>query len=349
MHKFILIDMLKTYSDSNLNRDDLGRPKSSNFGNINRTRVSSQSLKRAWRTSDTFEKITDGGIGVRSRFNIKKVVTEACEVVGISEENKIIEIQKEVLSQFSKKKDKVPYEYDEKNKKVSLKTVTFLSKSEIKNVEKEIQRILSGEKEKIQILDNSTADIDMAMFGRMMAESKENDIQAAVQVSQSITVHGQSPQIDYFTAVDDLDSNGSAHIGEFEFSSGVFHQYVSINVNLLLSNLNGDTKMANKAINGLISSMAKVSPGGKQNTFASQSVADYILLRKTDDTPFSLVNAFTSGVKGSNLVEKSIESIEEYHATAKEKFEIEEDSMSFNLLKKDGVKFSQLIDFALIK
>ena len=349
MHKFILIDMLKTYSDSNLNRDEDGRPKSSNFGNINRTRVSSQSLKRAWRTSNTFEKITDGGIGVRSRFNFKNIVTEACAAVGISEENKIIEIEKEVLSQFGGKKDKTPYEYDEKTKKVSLKTVTFLSKGEIKNVEKEIQRILSEEKEKVQILDTATADIDMAMFGRMMAEKPEQNIQAAVQVSQSITVHGQSPQIDYFTAVDDMDSNGSAHIGEFEFSSGVFHQYICINVNLLLSNLNGDIKMANKAINALISSMAKVSPSGKQNTFASQSVADYILLRKTDDTPFSLVNAFTSGVKGSNLIEKSVEVIEEYHNNAKEKFEIEEDSISFNLLKKDGIKFSQLIDFALIK
>ena len=49
------IHMLKNYPPTNLNRDDTGAPKTCLFGGVMRGRVSSQCLKRSWRTSVTFQ------------------------------------------------------------------------------------------------------------------------------------------------------------------------------------------------------------------------------------------------------------------------------------------------------
>ena len=67
MTDFIQLHLLVSYPPSNLNRDDLGRPKTAVVGGRQRLRISSQSLKRAWRTSELFEKYVNGAIGVRTR------------------------------------------------------------------------------------------------------------------------------------------------------------------------------------------------------------------------------------------------------------------------------------------
>ena len=63
MEKFVQLHILTNYGPSNLNRDDLGRPKTVVVGGVQRLRVSSQCLKRAWRTSDVFEAET----GIRTK------------------------------------------------------------------------------------------------------------------------------------------------------------------------------------------------------------------------------------------------------------------------------------------
>ena len=60
MTQFIQLHALVSYPPSNLNRDDLGRPKTAIMGGVNRLRISSQSLKRAWRTSSLFESVISG-------------------------------------------------------------------------------------------------------------------------------------------------------------------------------------------------------------------------------------------------------------------------------------------------
>ena len=67
MSEFIQLHMLVSYPPSNLNRDDLGRPKTAVMGGTQRLRISSQSLKRAWRTSDIFSKSLEGHIGIRTK------------------------------------------------------------------------------------------------------------------------------------------------------------------------------------------------------------------------------------------------------------------------------------------
>src|SRR5882757_8043243 len=54
MSHFLQLHLLTFYPPSNLNRDDTGRPKTATVGGVPRLRISSQALKRAWRTSPVF-------------------------------------------------------------------------------------------------------------------------------------------------------------------------------------------------------------------------------------------------------------------------------------------------------
>ncbi len=51
---FVEVHALVSHAPSNLNRDDLGAPKTAVFGGVRRLRISSQCLKRSWRTSPVF-------------------------------------------------------------------------------------------------------------------------------------------------------------------------------------------------------------------------------------------------------------------------------------------------------
>src|SRR3954453_16270404 len=67
MTLFVQLPLLTAYPPANLNRDDTGRPKTAQFGGATRLRVSSQALKRAWRTSDLFERRLKGRLGERTQ------------------------------------------------------------------------------------------------------------------------------------------------------------------------------------------------------------------------------------------------------------------------------------------
>ena len=67
MIRFVQLHLLTSYPPANLNRDDLGRPKTAVMGGETRLRVSSQSLKRAWRTSDLFKAALADHVGVRTK------------------------------------------------------------------------------------------------------------------------------------------------------------------------------------------------------------------------------------------------------------------------------------------
>ena len=67
MSRFIQLHLLTAYPPANLNRDDMGSPKTAKMGGYDRLRVSSQCLKRTWRTSDAFAEALEGHIGIRTK------------------------------------------------------------------------------------------------------------------------------------------------------------------------------------------------------------------------------------------------------------------------------------------
>lgn len=316
MSTFIQLHLLTSYPPSNLNRDDLGRPKTAIMGGKTRLRISSQSLKRAWRTSDNFETALAGHIGRRTKrmgIELYKRLSEK----GVAE-SKAKEFAKEMVAFFGATESA---EKDKPLKELESSQLVHFNQAEIVALEKLADRVAAEgklDKDDLKKLVAKRHDVDISMFGRMLTGKEvvkvTDDPEAAVQVSHAITVHEVAVEDDYFTAVDDLntgdDDLGAAHIGETEFGAGVFYNYICINRDLLSDNLGGDKELADKALNALVEAAAKVSPTGKQNSFASRARTSYLLAEKGSDQPRSLSVAFLKPVRGEDVLALSVKELQ---------------------------------------
>lgn len=312
MSRFVQLHLLVSYPPSNLNRDDTGRPKTAIIGDANRLRISSQSLKRAWRTSDTFEKTLQGHIGVRT----KEMGVEVYRMLlakGVSEKN-AREWAKVIAGQFGKlKSDKK----SENNQDLHIEQLAHFGPEEqaamLLLVEKLAASGAAPSEDDLKLLRKPRQAADIAMFGRMLASSPAFNVEAAVQVAHAITVHRVAVEDDYFSAVDDLNRGeedvGAAHIGETGFGAGVFYLYLCINRELLLENLGGDASLTAKTLEALVHAATRVSPTGKQNSFASRAYAAYALAEKGDQQPRSLAQAFLKPVTGGDMLESAIKEL----------------------------------------
>lgn len=295
MNRFLQLHFLTAYPPANLNRDDLGRPKTAKMGGVDRLRVSSQSLKRTWRTSELFQSALAGHIGERTKILGKEIFDRLC-AGGVSEKNAKTWAQ-EIAKQFGKlkKEDK-----NKPNNDLEIEQLMHLSRSERNHVDQLVSDLISdGHKptsEELKLLRKEDTAVDIALFGRMLASSPEFNIEAACQVSHAISVHATVIEDDYFTAVDDLNTGdedaGAAHIGEAGFAAGLFYSYICINKAMLLENLGNDEALMNKTIAALTEAALKVSPAGKQNSFASRAYASYVLAESGDQQPRSLSVAY---------------------------------------------------------
>ncbi|KFF48383.1 CRISPR-associated protein Cse4 [Gammaproteobacteria bacterium MFB021] len=313
MSHFIQLHLLTAYPPSNLNRDDLGRPKTAFMGGARRLRVSSQSLKRNWRTSDLFESAVDGHKGTRTK-RLGKQVFDRMINAGANEKLAGASAEK-IASVFGKlrkadKNEKHEYEIEQ---------LVHVGPEELAAVEN-LADTLGAEKrepsddELEALLERRPTAVDVALFGRMLAAAPSYNVEAACQVAHAITVHAAEVEDDYFTAVDDLNTGdedrGAAHIGEAGFAAGLFYLYLCIDRDLLIENLQGNSALADRAIAALVESAVKISPKGKQNSFGSRAHASYLLAEKGDQQPRSLSAAFLQPVNGEGQAVKAIEKLE---------------------------------------
>lgn len=319
MSTFIQFHLLTSYPPSNLNRDDLGRPKTAIMGGKIRLRVSSQSLKRAWRTSSIFESAVEN-IGVRTKLKGRHVY-DALIAGGIDKEN-AFEYAKKIAGQFgalkgpSGKKGKKGEEKGDDLVALEIEQLMHFTPEELHAIDELVQRIIatkaapSDDDCKLLRKNNSAADI--ALFGRMLASVPDYNIEAAAQVAHAITVHEVAVEDDFFTAVDDLNSgakdSGAGHLGETEFAAGLFYLYVCIDRDQLVHNLGGDKAVA-AILKGLAEACAKIAPTGKQNSFASRAYCQYFLAEKGTQQPRSLSTAFLKSVKGDDYLGAAIDAL----------------------------------------
>ncbi len=354
MSRFLQLHFLTSYGPANLNRDDLGRPKTAFFGNTQRLRVSSQSLKRAWRTSDLFETALKGHVGKRSkRFGQELVVI--LREAGVAEKQ-AIEWTAAIMAQFGKletvKSGKKSETTESALKAVDLTTLLFLSQDEIANLQT-LARTLAAEKraplaEELNALRAKGKAADIAMFGRMIADHPGSNLEAAVQVANAITVNSTEVEDDYFSAVDDLNTDaetGSAHLGETGFGAGVFYSYLCVDRELLRENLGGDEELARRAVAALAECAATVAPRGKQASFASRAYALYGLAEKGDRQPRSLSMAFLKPVVDKDLGRDAVAALEAARDGLDAVYGAHERRYAFNVLKPEG-KFAEFLQFA---
>lgn len=311
MGKFIQLHMLTNYGPSNLNRDDLGRPKTVVVGGFQRLRVSSQCLKRAWRTAEVFELSLSGHIGTRTKGMGKKIFTDLMSG-GIKEEK-----AREWVMQIAGVFGKIKEDKKDSMKSLEIEQLAHFSTEEIIGIEALVKNIINRKSgpsdQELKLLRKNHGTADIAMFGRMLADNPSFNAEAAVQVAHAFTVHKAAVEDDYFSAVDDLNKHeehsGAGHIGEAEFGAGLFYLYVCIDRELLKENLGDNDELAKKAIFALVESVVTVSPTGKQNSFASRAYASYVLAEKGDKQPRSLAGAFLKPVNGEDVFDNAVNAL----------------------------------------
>jgi CRISPR system Cascade subunit CasC len=292
MTNFLQFHVLTTYPAANLNRDDTGRPKTLHFGGVERLRVSSQSLKRAMRTSADFAAALHGAIGTRSN-----TFTDALVAALRQRQMPDDEITKRVGKVIEKDKLGKP----KKESALHTEQLVHLGPEELARLEALADRLVASDeladKDAVVLVQKPKA-ADIALFGRMLADNPGYNVEAAAQVAHAFTTHKVSVEDDFYTAVDDLKSadrdadRGAGFIGVTEYGAGVFYLYVCVDVNLLVANLAGDKALATTTLEAFVDALTMVSPKGKQNSFASRAYASFALAELGTRTPRSLAAAF---------------------------------------------------------
>ena len=320
MADFLQLHLLTAYGPSNLNRDDTGRPKRVVFGGAPRLRVSSQSLKRAWRKSDVFASKLDGHLARRTQ-RLGKDVHERLIQGGMAEDE-ALETARSIAGVFGKIRGK------DAEEPTFIEQLAFISPEEradaLALADQALARKKAGQEFETpkadDLLRKTDTAADIAMFGRMLADDPKFNREASVQVAHAITTHWAVAEDDYYTAVDDLklrdepEDAGAGFVGVQEFGAGVFYLYVCVNCDLLLRNLDDTQAKAvrDAGLAALVEAAATVGPRGKQASFASHARALYVLGEKGAAQPRSLAAAFLKPISGGDHGKLSAEALESF-------------------------------------
>lgn len=298
MTTFLQFHILTTYPPSNPNRDDQGRPKQALVGGAPRLRLSSQSIKRALRESPEFQMGLAGHMGVRTKRIGEEIAVKLLREGATAEAAR--KVAATVARQFSKLE--APAKGEPEGARAT--TLAFISPDEWRFADELAAKLMAGEPEpkdmKGVVLRRADGAVDIAMFGRMLADDPSYNREAAVQVGHSITTHAAMAEDDWFSAVDDLkkrdEDAGAGHLGEHAFGSGVYYLYVCVDCDLLIRNLNGDRALAAKGVEALARALATATPRGKQNSHAHHPRAGYVRVEKGNGQPRDLTGAFFKAV-----------------------------------------------------
>ncbi|MCP1679473.1 type I-E CRISPR-associated protein Cas7/Cse4/CasC [Kerstersia gyiorum] len=319
MSTFIEFHLIQNFAPSNLNRDDTGAPKDAIFGGQRRARVSSQCFKRATRLAAAeHDLVPEAYRGIRTK-KLRSLLLEQLAERDVNEAAGKIEVA--LGAAGLKLKDNGKTEY-----------LLFLGQNEVaafaalidqywdelavgseKKSKKDAKAGIPPEivKKAKALLDGGKA-VDVALFGRMLADLPVVNQDAACQVAHAISTHRVEREFDYFTAVDDKggeDETGAGMIGLVEFNSATFYRYAVLDVKKLLENLQGDRELTLAAIEAFTQALARAIPSGKQNSFAAHNPPEFIGVSLRHATPLNLANAFELPVKPRSDVSLTAQSV----------------------------------------
>ena len=301
MSTYVDIHIIQSLPPSCVNRDDSGSPKSAVYGGVRRLRVSSQSWKRATRLY--FNDLLDAkDVGVRT----KRVVEVLAE--RITEEAPELADAAAALAEkvFAAAKIKLAPPRGKKDAPQESGYLLFLSTSQIARLAGlAIASARGGEAldaKTVKKIFKEEHAVDIALFGRMVADDTDLNVDAACQVAHAISTHAAENEYDFFTAVDDDKSRseeedaGAGMMGTVEFSSATMYRYATVNLDMLVENL-GDDDAALRALEVFIKGFCLSMPTGKQNTFANRTLPEAVVVSVRDDQPVSLVGAFEKPIR----------------------------------------------------
>jgi len=314
MTTFIDIHVLQTVPSSNINRDDTGRPKTGFFGGFTRARVSSQAWKRATR-KDFAAYLPAADRAVRTRRIIEDLVSRLGSLDPAISQNEAIALAKGVMEaagvNFKAARAKKPAKGEDAAPVDPFDLSEYLLFVSNQQLDRLAELALSGRGGKINKAAAKAAiqgdnGIEVALFGRMVADDAAINVDAAVQVAHALSTHAVEPEFDYYTAVDDknAESDPSAGmIGVIEFNSSTLYRYATINVAQLRENLGG-TEVTGRAVEAFVKSFVLSMPSGKQNTFANGTVPEAVIVQARSRRPLNLMGAFEKPITadGKNAI-----------------------------------------------
>jgi CRISPR system Cascade subunit CasC len=295
------IHVIQTVPPSNINREDTASPKTAVYGGQRRARVSSQAWKRA--TRDAFDALLDRSeLGVRTKRVVELISAEiALQDSTLTERSHDLAAAvlnaagiKTVAARKKEEPDESGY-------------LVFLSNKQISNLAELAVRAAHAAHDDKLVIDGKEArargnrdhSVDVSLFGRMVAEVSDMNVDAAAQVAHALSVHAVTNEYDYFTAVDDLKNkdadSGAGMIGTIEFNSSTLYRYANLDVDRLHNNL-GDPIATRRATEAFLRAFVSSMPTGKQNTFANRTLPDAVLVVIRQTQPINLAGAFEDAV-----------------------------------------------------
>ena len=324
--RFLQIHTLHSYPAALLNRDDSGLAKRMPFGGAVRTRISSQCLKRHWRTAEdefAIHNIPDVAKALRSRNIVERRVMQPLRDEGAASDDVLAAVE----TQFN------VGVYGSSGGSESGRQPLLLGLPEVEYLQEKAAAICAEHSQDVDAAKKAADDVfklgknranfaafrdsaklpgglEGALFGRMVTSDPGANIDAAVHVAHAFTVHREESESDYFSVVDDLQRDdedaGAAHIGDMELTAGLFYGYVVVDVPALVSNLTScdaadwqasDRELAGKVVEHLAHLIATVSPGAKLGSTAPYACADLMLIEAGSRQPRSLANAYRGAVR----------------------------------------------------
>ena len=298
---FVDFHVIQTVPPSCVNRDDTGRPNTAMYGGATRARVSSQSWKHAIR--ELFKNIfAEDKLGFRTK-HIVDLIADKLIANGMDAEK----ASKKAAEAIKNTKIKI------NDKDGTTGALFFISALQ---VEKLAELVLNEEKNKDEYKKaiQDLPSVDMALFGRMVADDVDLNVDATCQVAHSISTHAVQPEYDYFTAIDDCskaDNAGAGHLGTLEFNSSTLYRYATVNV-MDLSGLIGKNDIP-AAIAGFAEAFIRSMPTGKQNSYANRTLPDLIYITIREDQPVNFSGAFEKPIKGNDgFVKQSEKALFDY-------------------------------------
>lgn len=293
------IHILQSVPPSNLNRDESGSPKSAQYGGVRRARVSSQAWKRATREQFS-RRLSPEQTGVRT-LRAAELLGRRVRALGGVEDSDVDAVVEAALKALGlklearrKKKDAA----EEDDPGVKTEYLVFFSNEQL---DKLAELAASGEKSAKaykEVMQGNNG-IDLALFGRMVANDADLNVDASVQVAHAISTHAVANEFDFYTAVDDKapkDETGAGMMGTIEFNSSVLYRYATVCVDLLREQL-AEAADVVTAVGEFVRAFVESMPTGKQNTFANGTLPDAVVVSARSDRGISFVGAFERPVR----------------------------------------------------
>ncbi len=307
------VHIIQTLPPSNINRDDTGSPKTAQYGGVRRARVSSQAWKKAMRSYFN-ENGREFKVGIRTKDIVKYVAEKIVQQAPELDYSKAIEMAEQAINNagISTKDHMAKALFFMGDRQAEMLAKASINGENTKADKKELQRILTDNPE-----------IDIALFGRMVADTKELNVDATCQVAHAISTHAVQTEFDYFTAMDDYapeDQAGAGMLGNIEYNSSTLYRYANVAIHEF-NKLMNNREITIAACKLFVEAFSNSLPTGKVNTFANQTVPSLVMVTLREDRPINLVSAFERPIQKKTedgFINNSIEKLaSEYKKSCK--------------------------------